>query len=91
MAEPVAETVEERVKRLCPGKRYLGDGVYVQSAGWGTTVDLTAEDGVDVLHRIQLEPEVWSALQGYMTDLEAGLHALVKELNAAAAAEEETT
>ncbi len=79
MPEPTRETIEERVRRLIPEKRYLGDGAYVQSAGWGTTIDLTAENGIDVLHRIQLEPEVWRALQRYMTDLDAGLDALRKE------------
>ncbi len=79
------ETAEERARRLIPGKRYLGDGAYVQSTGWGTCIDLTAENGVDVLHRIQLEPEVWRALLTYMTDLEAGVCALMKEK------EEETT
>lgn len=70
---------EERVRRLIPAKRYLGDGAYVQSAGWGTAIELTAEDGVDVLERITLEPEIWRALQHYMTDLDAGVCALLKE------------
>jgi hypothetical protein len=83
----VPETAEERMRRLIPGKRYLGDGTYVQSAGWGTTgwgttIDLTAENGIDVLHRIQLEPTAWRNLLSYMTDLEEGLVALLKEKEA---------
>lgn len=84
----MAETPEERVVRLIPGKRYLGDGAYVQSAGWGTCIDLTAENGIDVLRRIQLEPEVWRALVVYMTELEAGVFALVKEVEAEKAEQE---
>ena len=79
------ETPEERMRRLIPGKRYLGDGAYVQSAGWGTCINLTAENGIKVLHQIQLEPEAWRTLLTYMTDLEAGVRALIKEK------EEETT
>ena len=83
----MAETAGERVKRLIPEKRYLGDGAYVRSAGWGTTITLTAENGVDVLHEIVLEAEVWRALQAYMVDLDTGVTALLEEREAAAVAE----
>lgn len=91
MASGHLETTEERVTRLIPGKRYLGDGAYVQSAGWSTSINLTAENGVDVLHEIMLEPAVWRALLGYMIDLEAGVRALATEQEAPPAAEEKTT
>ena len=76
---PASETGQERVTRLIPGKQYLGDGAYVQSAGWGTAIDLTAENGIEITHRIQLEPNAWLALQAYMRALEAGVNALEAE------------
>ncbi len=46
-----------------PGKRYLGDGAYVEFDGYAFV--LTAEDGIRVTHRIVLEPEVYTALTRY--------------------------
>ena len=47
-------------------KRYLGDGVYA-AVEQGMIV-LTAENGIEALHTIYLEPEVMQALQQYYED-----------------------
>lgn len=44
-------------------KAYIGDGAYVRYDG--ENFILTAENGVEVLHRIVLEPAVWRALQEF--------------------------
>lgn len=41
-------------------KDYIGDGVYIRHDGYDTI--LTAENGVEVLHRIVLDPEVFSSM-----------------------------
>ena len=75
----VTETAEARVRRLIPEKRYIGDGAYVESAGYGMAVWLTTSNGAEVTNRIMLESEVWESLQAYMTDLDAGVRALITE------------
>lgn len=50
-----------------PGKRYLGDGAYVECDGCAFV--LTAEDGIRVTHRIVLEPEVYLALRRFVEDV----------------------
>jgi len=59
--------------RILTEKRYLGDGVYVKSAGYGTTVCLTTENGIEVMNIIMLEAKVTEALQKYMNELEEGV------------------
>ncbi len=48
-------------------KDYLGDAVYVDFDGYGLT--LTTEDGINVLDRIYLEPDVFTALVRYQKDM----------------------
>lgn len=52
-------------------KEYLGDGVYVESAGFG--IWITSENGIEVLDKIYLEPQVLAALDLYRKRL-AGKH-----------------
>lgn len=44
-------------------KEYLGDGLYITFDGFGWWI--TSENGVDVLNRIYLEPNVYEALKSY--------------------------
>lgn len=60
-----------------PKKEYIGDAVYVAYDGFG--VVLTTEDGYSVTNRIVLEPEVWEALEGYVTRLKEALAGQVLE------------
>ena len=48
-------------------KQYLGDGVYAQNDGFH--IWLTVEDGIDVQHKIALEPQVLAALDRYRAAL----------------------
>lgn len=48
-------------------KAYLGDGVYVAHDDFGLV--LTTEDGISILNRIVLEPDVYSALVAYVAAL----------------------
>lgn len=48
---------------MIPGKRYLGDGVYVHWDGWSFV--LTTENGLRVLDRIVLEPTVYAELEAF--------------------------
>lgn len=48
-------------------KVYLGDGVYAQCDGY--YIELTTEDGVSVLQRIYLNPDVYQALILYHDSL----------------------
>jgi len=48
-------------------KSYLGDAVYADFDGW--CVVLTTEDGIRVLNKIYLEPEVLQALNAYVERL----------------------
>lgn len=50
-----------------PRKAYLGDSVYVTHDGHGLV--LTTEDGISILNRIVLEPEVYAALVQYVEGL----------------------
>lgn len=61
--------------RILTEKRYLGDGVYVRSAGYGTAIWLTTENGISETNRIMLAPEVDRALRRYMAELEAAVRA----------------
>ena len=47
-------------------KRYLGDGVYVDSEKG--MLKLTAENGISATDTIWLEPEVYAALVKYVAD-----------------------
>jgi hypothetical protein len=47
-------------------KRYLGDRVYV--AWTMESLVLTTENGIAITNTIYLEPEVWKALVGFVTD-----------------------
>jgi len=47
-------------------KRYIGDGVYVDSDGYH--IVLTTEDGYSVTNRVCLEPSVWDQLQQWFRD-----------------------
>lgn len=46
------------------GKRYIGDGVYVDFDGFALV--LTTENGIDTTNRIVLEPKVYAALITYV-------------------------
>lgn len=48
-------------------KRYLGDGVYVQTDGW--MLILTTEDGIKTTNAIYLDPSVYQALLKYVDDM----------------------
>lgn len=45
-------------------KEYLGDGLYVRIE-FGSLV-LTSENGIKILDRVVLEPQVWEALLDYV-------------------------
>lgn len=45
-------------------KDYLGDGVYIETDGYGLI--LTTEDGISIQNTIYLEPEVLSAINRYV-------------------------
>lgn len=49
-------------------KRYIGDAVYAEIDEHGRLV-LTTEDGIRATNTIVLEPEVWSALAVYVSDV----------------------
>ncbi len=49
------------------GKRYLGDGAYVELDGYALV--LTTENGITVTDRIVLEPMTFDALWRYVEDL----------------------
>ena len=53
---------------MSASKRYLGDGLYVDFDGYQLV--LTAEDGVSILNKVFLEPQVWAALKRYVKELE---------------------
>ena len=48
-------------------KQYIGDAVYVDWDGYALV--LTTEDGIRVISRIVLEPEVYTALVQYVERL----------------------
>ena len=48
-------------------KRYLGDGVYVQSTAFGE-VELTTENGMSVQNRIILDPFIVEELEKYFIE-----------------------
>lgn len=54
-------------------KRYLGDGVYVQSAGYGTAIIVTTENGVSVTNSIVLDERILRALNTYVNQYEEQL------------------
>ena len=45
-------------------KQYLGDGVYVNTDGYGWVI--TTENGIEVTNRIVLEPAIYGALVRYI-------------------------
>lgn len=47
-----------------PGKRYLGDGAYVEFDGYAFV--LTTEDGIRVTNTVVLELDVYLALADYV-------------------------
>ena len=48
-------------------KTYLGDGAYAEFDGYALI--LTSEDGIRVLDRVVLEPEVWRNLEEFVESL----------------------
>jgi len=52
-------------------KQYLGDGVYVD--WWEGGLVLTTENGIEQTNAIYLEPEVYAALQAFVTRLLPGV------------------
>lgn len=56
---------------MIPGKRYLGDGAYVQFNG--VAFVLTAENGITATDRIVLEPEVLHALTQFVDEVRAAI------------------
>ncbi len=75
---PEPET-DPLVARCIPAPRYLGDGVYIKSSGWGTSVNLTTSNGRETTNLIVLDPGVMRALKDYMEDLKAGVTKLWQE------------
>lgn len=67
-------TNEEAIAKYIPAKKYLGDGCYVESTGYGATVTLTEglEDGLDS-NLIVLEPRQVKLLQQYVASLSSGV------------------
>ena len=54
-------------------KRYIGDGVYVRPAGYGSFV-LTTENGYRATNEITIEREVWVELVRFVERMkESGL------------------
>ena len=51
------------------GKRYIGDGVYVEMNEQSQLV-LTTENGMSTTNTIYLEPEVWVELVRYVQGTE---------------------
>ena len=49
------------------GKRYLGDGVYVELEPG--MVKLTTGDGISATNTIYLEPDVYAAFLAYVADV----------------------
>lgn len=56
-------------------KTYLGDGVYAVVRADGV-LTVTTENGIHATNTVHFEPEVWAALQAYMTPLDADSEAL---------------
>ena len=56
---------------MIPGKRYLGDGVYVRWDGGGLV--LTTENGARVTNEIVLEPRVYAELVAFMREVRDGI------------------
>ena len=50
-------------------KEYIGDGVYADFDGY--QIVLTAENGIEVLNTIYLEPSAWESLKDYVEKLRA--------------------
>jgi len=49
-------------------KDYMGDGVYIEDAGF--TVILTTENGICAQNTVHIEPLVWECIQRYMKRVE---------------------
>lgn len=47
-------------------KKYIGDGVYVELDNTNYAVILTTENGISIINRIVLEPEVLNSLNEYL-------------------------
>jgi hypothetical protein len=62
-----------------PIHRYLGDGVYVESSGWDTCVNLTTTSEGIVTNRIVLKPDMLRALDDYLVELRAAVAEVMKE------------
>ena len=62
MSDPT--TAETRDGAARSTRDYLGDGVYVDFDGFA--IVMTSENGVSVLDRIVLEPQVMAALRRYV-------------------------
>ncbi len=58
-------TMAKDRKPLGAQVEYLGDGVYAAHVGDG--IWLTAEDGIQATDAIYIEPNVFEALQGFVT------------------------
>ncbi len=50
-----------------PGKRYLGDGAFVEYDGFAFT--LTTSDGIRDTNKVVLEPEMVQAFSVYVADV----------------------
>ena len=70
-------------KPECPGKEYLGDGVYVDFDGYH--IWLTTENGVMVVDKIALDPSVWHSLMAWRKRLVEFLHRSEVQAKTAAA------
>ena len=55
-----------------PGKRYLGDGVYVEVDEERDMVKLTTSDGIRDTNTVYLEPEVVQALERWLAAARTG-------------------
>lgn len=62
-----------------PTKRYLGDGAYVESAGYGHAIVITTEDGFITTNRVVLDLLELSALEEFRKDLAIGVQRAMDE------------
>ncbi len=52
-------------------KEYIGDGIYIEPAGYGSVINLTTENGIYVQNRIVIEELELEAINRYVTRLKA--------------------
>jgi len=55
-------------------KEYIGDGIYIEHAGYGTVINLTTENGIHVQDRIVIEEGEFERITNYVNRLKAALN-----------------